>query len=131
LSRRARAEGSPRGASRKEAAMRGRTQFWLGSVALAVVLGLLCSGLITPLPAIGEDATGGAFANRYGMVTGLPGSTERSQTLYLIDDLNDIFYILEYSSKTYKIEVRELIDLERYATEILKKRAKRDVKEKE
>ena len=106
--------------------MRGRTQFWLGSVALAVVLGLLCGGVITPQTAVGQDELLGNTSMRYSMVLGLPGSVERSQTLYLIDDLNDIFYILEYSSKSRNITPRKIVDLRRYSTEVIHTRARRD-----
>lgn len=108
--------------------MRGRTQFWLGSVALAVVVGLLCGGLLTPRSAIGQEPLAATQAMRYSMVLGIPGSTERSQTLYLVDDLNDIFYILEYSSKTRTIVPRRLMDLRRFSTEIMRKRARREAK---
>ena len=107
--------------------MRGRTQFWLGSVTLAVVVGLLSGGLLTPQPAIGQEPLGaGAEAMRYSMVLGIAGSTERSQTLYLVDDLNDIFYVLEYSSKTRTIVPRKVTDLRRYSAEIIRKRARRE-----
>jgi len=106
--------------------MRGRTQFWLGSVALAVVLGLLGGGVITPQTAVGQDELVGNTSMRYSMVLGLPGSTERSQTLYLIDDLNDIFYILEYTSKSRSVTPRKIVDLRKYSTEVIHQRARRD-----
>jgi hypothetical protein len=110
--------------------MRGRTQFWLGSLALAVVLGLLCGGLLAPRPvtAAGEDEIIQGTSLRYSLVLGLPGVSAGSQTLYFMDDTNDIFYVLEYNSRSHKIEPTKVSDLRLWGSGIIRARAKRDEK---
>jgi hypothetical protein len=112
--------------------MRGRTQFWLGSLSLALVLGLLCGGLLGPRPAggAGDEELVGGTSYRYALVLGLPGLVAGSQTLYFMDDTNDIFYVLEYNSRSHKIEPTKVSDLRRWGTEIIRARAKRDEKKK-
>jgi hypothetical protein len=104
--------------------MRGRTQFWLGSVSLALVLGLLLGGFGSPRSAVGQEP--GAIANRYALVTGIPGTTRRTQTLYLVDDATDILYVMEYRGRSHDLEFRTAISMRAYAQKVIKGRAKRE-----
>lgn len=103
--------------------MRGRTQLWLGSVMLALAMGILAGGLIAPRQAIGQGELGGS--HRFAVVTGVEGSASRTQTVYVIDDRNNALFILEYNASSHKFEPREMTDIRRYAEEIIKARAKR------
>ena len=105
--------------------MRGRTQFWLGSVALALAVGMLAGGLVWPRAAVGQDDEAVGGSHRYAVVTGLAGSARRSQTIYVIDDRHDALYILEYNASSHEFDAREMTDIKRHAQEIIKERAKR------
>lgn len=104
--------------------MSGRTQFWIGSVMMALAIGLLVGGVIFPKAAYSQEGEG--RTGRYALVTGIPGNTQKSQTLYLVDDLNEILYIFEYSSRAKELAVREVSDLRRYATKLLEARSKKE-----
>ena len=58
--------------------MSGRTQFWIGSVMMALAIGLLVGGAIFPKAAYSQEGEG--RTGRYALGTGIPGSTQRSQT---------------------------------------------------
>ena len=56
--------------------MSDRTMFWLGTVMLALAMGLVAGGLIYPKDAVSEGLGGaGAGVGRYALLTGIRGST--------------------------------------------------------
>ena len=103
--------------------MSSKTHFWVGSVMLALAMGILVSSAIVPRTASAQDAEAGGA--RYALVRGVSGSSPNSETLYVLDDLNQAVYFYEYSSRSRSLEARTLIDLQYYAAGGLRKRALR------
>ena len=61
--------------------MSGRTQLWLGSVMLALAVGLLLSSAFFARPGYAQEGgLGEGRSRRYVMVTGLRGSAQSTQT---------------------------------------------------
>jgi len=108
--------------------MSGRTQFWLGSLMLALAMGLLVGSFILPSPTYGQQSRGEGRAGRYALVTGIAGVTQKSQTLYVVDDANELLFVFEYSARSREIAFREATDMRRYASQAIKMRAKREEK---
>jgi hypothetical protein len=112
--------------------MSGRTQFVLGSVMLALAIGLLVGSLVVPHAAnaqqVGPGGGGEGRAFRYAVVPGIAGTATRTETLYVIDDANEAMFIYEYNSASHDIKKRNLIDIRHDATELIKARGKRDEK---
>ncbi|NQT86044.1 hypothetical protein HQ560_04720 [bacterium] len=103
--------------------MSGKTHFWVGSVMLALAMGILVSSAIVPRTASAQDAE--SSGGRYALVRGVPGSTANSETLYVLDDLNQIVFFFEYSSRSRTLEPKAYIDLQPSVAAGLKKRALR------
>ena len=101
--------------------MSGKTHFWVGSVMLALAMGILVSSAIVPRSVSAQDAEGGG--GRYALIRGVPGSTTNSETLYVLDDLNQIIFFFEYSSRSKSLEPRTYIDLQPDVASGLKRRA--------
>ena len=106
--------------------MSGRTQFWLGATMLALAMGLLVGGLVVPPAAYSAGPEAESRAGRYALVTGVGGTVPRSETLYVVDDVNQLLFTLEYSSASKKILTRKISDIRRLTTKILEERANRD-----
>jgi hypothetical protein len=107
--------------------MSERTQFWLGSVLLALAVGLLAGGLVFPRAIWGQDEpTAVVPGGRYSVLTGIRGSTQHSQTLYLLDDVEDLLLAYEYDSRARQLEphLKGSANLRRYTARILEERAK-------
>jgi hypothetical protein len=98
-------------------------QFWLGAVTLALAMGLLVGSAMMPQTAL---AQGEGRAGRYTLVRGVQGTTQRSETVYVTDDLNEMLFIFEYSSRSKSIDIREFVDLQVAGAAALKKRAARE-----
>jgi len=105
--------------------MSGRTQFWVGSVMMALAVGLLVGGMVFPKAAYSQDA-GEGRTSRFALVTGVPGTSPRSETLYIVDDMNEILYIFEYSSRAKEVQLRQATDIRRYSAKLLEARAKKE-----
>jgi len=99
-------------------------QFWIGSVMMALAIGLLVGGAIFPKAAYSQEGEG--RAGRYALVTGIPGNAPKTQTLYIIDDVNEILYAFEYSSRAKEIAYRHATDIRRYGSKLLELRAKKE-----
>ena len=103
--------------------MSGKTQFWVGSVMLALAMGILVSTVVMPQVA---SAQGEGRAGRYALVRGVAGTTANSETVYIVDDLNQMLFIFEYSSRSKRVDIREYVDLQVAAAAGLKRRAARE-----
>ncbi len=103
--------------------MSGKTHFWVGSVMLALAMGILVSSAIAPRNASAQDAEGSG--GRYALVRGVSGSAANSETLYLLDDLNQIVLFYEYSSRSRTLEPKAFVDLQPLVAGGLRKRAMR------
>jgi len=98
---------------------------------LALCVGLLAGSAILPRSTHGQQFEGAeGRSGRYALVTGVPGSTTRSQTVYILDDLNQFLYAFEYRSKSEKFEYRSVIDLRLVANKFLKDRARHEQKKR-
>jgi hypothetical protein len=111
--------------------MSDRTQFWLGTMMLALAAGLLLGGVVLPRPSYGQQAGwhyGEGRSGKYMVVTGVEGSANRTQTIYVTDNANDILYVLEYSSAAKDIKLRNVYDVRMFSTRLIKERDKREEK---
>jgi hypothetical protein len=101
-------------------------QFCLGSVMLALAMGLLAGSLIFPRATHSQEAQGEGRAGRYAVVTGIRGSAPSTQSLYLIDDATEILFAFEYNSRSNKLEYQTASDVQRYASKLVEERARRE-----
>ena len=107
--------------------MSDRAQFVLGSVMLALAIGLLVGSVVLPPSAIGAGAEGRGF--RYGLLTGVAGSTAQSETIYIIDDATEAVMVYEYNARAHELTARNAIDLRGDAAREIKKRAAKEPRE--
>ncbi|MBM4038377.1 MAG: hypothetical protein FJ290_07675 [Planctomycetes bacterium] len=111
--------------------MSGRTQFWVGSLMLAVAVGILVGGLVAPRPTysqgVGEGRTGG-----YALVASdLKGTKANAQIVYVLDDRTEALYVIEASSaRGDDPSPRGYLDLRKCATKVQKDRAHEGKQEK-
>jgi hypothetical protein len=111
--------------------MSGRTQFWAGSVMLALAVGLFVGGVVFPRPSYSQDVVGEGRSRKYAVVAGIRGILQNTQSLYIIDDRNDVLWVFEYNprgSGKEKATPRAHIDLRDWATELQESRARRQKK---
>ncbi len=101
--------------------MSDRTQFILGSVMMAVAIGLIIGTVALPPSAIGAGAEGGSF--RYGLLTGIGGNTYQTETLYILDDRTGFMMVYEYSGRAHDLTARNAVDLQSDAAQLIKRRA--------
>ena len=107
--------------------MSGKTQFWLGSLMLALAVGILVGGLVSPKVSYSQDAGEGRTGNFALIASSLAGSKPKSQIIYIIDDRNEALYVVEASGlKNDDPSPRGLLDLREMSTGLQKQRAARD-----
>ena len=104
--------------------MSGKMQFWLGAVTLALAMGLLVGSAMMPETALAQNAEG--RTSRFALVRGVRGTTQGSETVYITDDLNQMLFVFEYTSRSKKVDIREFVDLQVAGAAALKKRAARE-----
>jgi hypothetical protein len=94
---------------------------------LALAIGVLMGSLIAPRPAMAQGAAAAAGGQgrtaRYAFVTGIAGIQARSETLYVVDDANELLFVFEYSGSSHKCEFKTAKDLRRDARDLMKLRA--------
>jgi len=104
--------------------MSGKTQFWLGSLMLALAVGALIGGLLYPRPSYSQDTAEGRTGNFALVTSTLTGTKPKSQIIYVVDDRNEALYVIETSAlKGERANVRDLVDLRELGTGLLKERA--------
>lgn len=113
--------------------MSERTQFWLGSVMLALAMGLLAGSFIFPRATWSQDDAAIVEGGRYSVLTGIRGSVQSTQTLYILDDVEDILFAYEYNSNSHKLEpqVKGAANIRRYTAKVLEERAKAERKKRD
>lgn len=104
--------------------MSDRTHFWLGTLMLALALGLLVGGAVLPQPTLAQHF-GEGRSGKYLLVTGVEGTAIRTQTIYITDNVNDILYIFEYSSRAKEVKIRNVYDVRMFSARLIKERGKR------
>ncbi|MFW6161829.1 MAG: hypothetical protein ACODAJ_03615 [Planctomycetota bacterium] len=103
--------------------MKGRTQLWLGSVMLALAVGLLLSSTLFTRPGYAQNSgPGEGRTRRYVMVTGIRGSAANTQTVYVVDDVNQIVYAFEYHSRAKEMRYRAHSDIYLYSSRLIEGR---------
>jgi len=111
--------------------MPGKTQFWLGSLLLAVFVGVLAGGLLSPKPTYSQDTGVGRAGNYAFIASTLHGNQTKSQILYVLDDRTEALYVLEATATRNDVPTllgfRDLRDL---SAKVQDFRAKKD-KEKD
>lgn len=107
--------------------MSDRTLFWLGTLMLVLAVGLLAGGLLLPRSTYAQHF-GEGRSGKYVLVTGVEGTAKRTQTIYITDNANDILYIFEYSSAAKDVKIRNVYDVRRFSTRLIKERGKREDK---
>ncbi|MFC1806489.1 hypothetical protein ACFL09_05865 [Planctomycetota bacterium] len=112
--------------------MSERTQFWLGSVMLALAMGLLAGSFIFPRATWGQDDVAVVEGGRYAVIPGLRGSSIGAETLYVLDDVEDLLMTYEYDSRKREFEpqLAGIANLRRYTAKIIEDRAKADRKKR-
>jgi len=108
--------------------MSGRSQFWLGSVMLALAVGLLVSSVLFSRPLYAQQGIGEGRTQRYAMVTGVRGSASNTQTVYIVDDVNQILYAFEYHSRAKEMKYRDHSDIYLFAGKLADLREKAERK---
>ncbi|HUT36153.1 MAG TPA: hypothetical protein VNE39_21880 [Planctomycetota bacterium] len=107
--------------------MSGKTQFWLGSLMLALAVGILVGGLFDPKPSYSQDIGEGRTGNFALVASNLQGNRPKSQIVYVIDDRNEALYVIETSAlRGDEPSPRGYLDLREMSTAVQKKRAERD-----
>ena len=107
--------------------MSAKTQFWLGSLMLAAAVGILVGGLLYPRPSYSQDNGEGRAGNFAIVASNITGTKPKSQIVYLLDDRNEVLYVLETTGlKGSQTELRDFVDLREFSTGVQKKRADRD-----
>jgi len=107
--------------------MSGKTHFWLGSLMLAAAVGLLVGGLLYPKPSYSQDVGEGRAGNFALIASNLQGTRPKSQIVYVLDDRNEVLYVLETTSiRGSQTELRDVVDLREFSTGVQKKRAEKD-----
>ena len=109
--------------------MSGRTQFWLGSLMLALAVGILVGGLVCPKATYSQDVGEGRTGNYALVASNLHGAQSKSQVVYVLDDRAEAFYVLEaFANKGEPPVLLGARDLRELAGDIQKARARKDVK---
>ena len=65
---------------------------------------------------------------RYAMVTGVRGSAANTQTVYIVDDVNQILYAFEYHSRAKEMKYRDHSDIYLFAGKLAELRQKAERK---
>jgi len=102
--------------------MSDRAQFVLGSVMLALAIGLLVGSVVLPPAAQGAGAGTEGRGFRYGLVTGVHGNAQQSETVYVIDDSNELIMIYEYNPRSRDLVARNAQDMRAEAARLIKLR---------
>jgi hypothetical protein len=89
---------------------------------LTLAIGLLVGSVVLPPAAVGAGAEGRGF--RYGLVTGVHGNAQQSETVYIVDDLNELILIYEYNARSRELTARNAVDLRGDASKFIKLRAR-------
>lgn len=111
--------------------MSGKTQFWLGSVMLALAVGLLVGRAIVSPPAYAQEASyGEGSSRRYKMVTGIRGTAQSTQTIYVVDDVHQVLYAIEYHSKSNEFKMKAISDIRKVTGKLAEARDKGERKKK-
>ncbi|MBM4038378.1 MAG: hypothetical protein FJ290_07680 [Planctomycetes bacterium] len=107
--------------------MSSKTQFWLGSLMLALAVGILVGGLVAPRPSYSQEMGEGRTGNFALVASSMQGTRPKSQIIYVIDDRNEALYVLEASAlRGNEPEPRGFFDLRDMSTGLQKSRAARD-----
>jgi len=70
----------------------------------------------------GQEGLGEGRTRRYAVVTGIRGSATNTQTVYVIDDVNQIVYAFEYHSRSNEMKYRAHSDIRLFANKYIEKR---------
>ncbi len=109
--------------------MSGKTQFWLGSLMLAAAIGILVGGLLYPRPSYSQNVGEGRTGNFAVVSTDIKGVRPNSQMASVLDDRNEVLYILECSGrKGVETELLDVIDFRKLGTKMQKKRAEEEAR---
>lgn len=107
--------------------MSDRTQFWLGTLMLALAVGLLVGSFAFPRASVAQEEPAQGALGRYGLLTGIQGSSQGTETLYLMDDQEEMLLAFEYNSRSRKLEWQKaFVSLRTWANRALELRAKEE-----
>lgn len=109
--------------------MSGKTQFWLGSIMLALAVGMIVGGLLYPKPSYSQGLGEGRTGNYALVHSDLKGVRPNSGIFYVLDDRNEVLYIFETSGRRgVTTEFIDGVDLRYYGARMQKKRAEDDAR---
>ncbi|MFC1806490.1 hypothetical protein ACFL09_05870 [Planctomycetota bacterium] len=113
--------------------MSHRSQVLVGGVVVALVAALLVGGVTRSPVAYSQESAGAGRTARFALVTGIAGNTPNTQTMYLVDETNELLFAFEYSARgkpTESMDFRGIVDLRKYAKRGLELRANAEKKDK-
>ncbi len=109
--------------------MSGKTQFWLGSLMLAAAIGIMVGGLLHPRPSYSQNMGEGRSGNFAVVSTDLKGLRPSSGVVYVLDDRNEVLYVLECSArKGVEAELVDVVDFRKLGTKMQKRRAEEEAR---
>jgi hypothetical protein len=94
---------------------------------------MLLGGGAAPATARSQGHQGEGRSARFTLVTGIPGSTADTQTLYVIDDTNELLFTFEYNAvrRKDKMTPQAVTDLRKYIHRAVELRAEARQKDKD
>ena len=103
------------------------TQVVVGAALVALVVGLLVGGAVGPAAAYSQGHQGEGRTGRFALVTGIRGSTPNTQTVYFVDEANEMLFTFEYNAlrKKDKMELQAATDIRKYIRRGLELRAEK------
>ncbi len=105
--------------------MPSKAQFWVGSLLMPVLVGILFGGFLSARPTYSQDVGEGRTGNFAIVASNLHGNQARSQIIYVLDDRNEALYVLETTAN--KSEIPTLLpfrDLRELSTKVQELRGK-------
>jgi len=108
--------------------MSGRTQFWLGMLALTLGVGLFAGGLFAPRPSYSQGIGEGRTLNFALVASDLKGTKANSRIIFVVDDRTEAVYVLEATSVESKTNpsVIGFCDLRKVSDEVQKLRSRQE-----
>lgn len=112
--------------------MASRTGVWMA--AAAVVGAMAVGGRLFPETGFSQPSEGAGRTARFALVTGVRGNNANEQTVYILDEANELLFAFEYSAlrkPDKNMELKGVTDLRRYVGRALKLRAEAEKERKE
>jgi len=99
-------------------------QLVVGVALVAAVAGLIVGVALLPA-ATGQESAGEGRTGRFALVTGIRGNQPNTQTVYILDETNEVLLAFEYDARgrSGQMEIQAVVDLHRYIERAIELRA--------